>query len=164
MQDFISFMDQIVKDCFMWHRFCPMGSGSCFSFSVFILGRRGNRGELVTELAKMKQKLTDSHPWGLKYSSYLRGTEEITAIWDSPSDLNLSLLFLPSIPRGNSCECELCPFQRGTFPKVLAVDMSLLEQPLWGASSYNQPQIQVQMRATARRSQGASSRLRHMLN
>lgn len=46
MQDSISFMNQIVKDCSTWGKFHPMGPGSWVSFCVFILGRRGKRDDI----------------------------------------------------------------------------------------------------------------------
>lgn len=45
------------------------------AFLLVYLFRKEGAAEvtLITELAKMKQKLTNSQPWGLKYLSYLQG-------------------------------------------------------------------------------------------
>lgn len=45
------------------------------AFLLVYLFRKEGAAEvtLITKLAKMKQKLTNSQPWGLKYLSYLQG-------------------------------------------------------------------------------------------
>lgn len=69
MQDSISLMDQIVKDCSTWGKFRQVHG---FPFVYLFWEEGATEMTLITELAKIKQKLTDSQPWwGLKCSSYL---------------------------------------------------------------------------------------------
>lgn len=65
-------MDQIVKDCSMWHKFCPRGPGSWVSLSVVILGRRGNRDDI----------------------NYWAGKEEAEINWHSAMGTEILKLFM----------------------------------------------------------------------